>query len=126
MAQTGVSDDRVSLPDGPGSLEGIGDNASVNPNMGSMSYSVDIVVPQAFTGATPSLGLSDRSSSGTSVVGIGWSMSLPYIERMTSRGLPEYTRDDIFVANGGDQLVLSVPDENDPVYRSRFESGFVR
>ena len=39
-AQTGVDDDRVSLPDGPGSLEGVGDNVELDPNMGSMSWSV--------------------------------------------------------------------------------------
>ena len=126
-AQTGVSDDRVSLPDGPGSLEGIGDNASVNPNMGSMSYSVPIAVPAGFAGATPSLALSYNSSAGSSVVGIGWSMSLPYIERMTSRGLPSYTRDDLFVADGGDQLVLSAAvSSNEPVYRQRYEGAFAR
>ena len=36
MAQTGVSDDRVSLPGGPGSLEGLGENADLDPNMGVM------------------------------------------------------------------------------------------
>ena len=126
LAQTGVSDDRVSLPDGPGSLEGIGDNASVNPNMGSMAYSVDIALPQGFAGATPSLGLSYSSSAGSSVVGIGWMMGLPFIERMTSRGLPEYSRDDLFVADGSEQLVLSVPDDTNPIYRARYEGGFVR
>ncbi|MCA9543072.1 MAG: hypothetical protein KC613_01745, partial [Myxococcales bacterium] len=45
QAQTGVSDDRVSLPEGPGSLQSIGDNALVTPNLGSMSYSVPIDVP---------------------------------------------------------------------------------
>lgn len=34
FAQTGVSDDRVSLPEGPGSLEGVGENVEVDPNMG--------------------------------------------------------------------------------------------
>jgi len=33
LAFNGAGDDRVSLPDGPGSLDGIGDNATVNPNM---------------------------------------------------------------------------------------------
>ena len=39
-AQTGVDDDRVSLPEGPGSLEGVGDNVAIDPNMGSMSFDV--------------------------------------------------------------------------------------
>ena len=40
QAQNGLSDDRVSLPDGPGSVGGVGENAEVNPNMGSSSFSV--------------------------------------------------------------------------------------
>ena len=39
-AQTGVSSDRVSLPDGSGSLEGVGGNVDINRNMGLMSYQV--------------------------------------------------------------------------------------
>ena len=44
-AQTGVDDDRVSLPEGPGSLEGVGENIEIDPNMGSMSYAVSINTP---------------------------------------------------------------------------------
>ena len=33
-AQTGVDDDRVSLPEGPGSIEGVGENIEIDPNMG--------------------------------------------------------------------------------------------
>ena len=105
LAQTGVGDDRVSLPDGPGSRDGMGDNASVNSNMGQMSTSVAIEVPGGFDGLTPSVGLSYSSGAGNSVVGLGWSMSMPFIERMTSRGYPDYDADDRFVANGSEQLV---------------------
>ena len=71
MAQTGVDDDRVSLPEGPGSLEGVGDDVSINPNMGGMSHSIAINLPSGFVGASPSLGLSYSSSAGASVVGMG-------------------------------------------------------
>jgi hypothetical protein len=127
LAQTGVGDDRVSLPDGPGSRDGLGDNASVNPNMGQMSTSVDIEVPGGFAGVTPSVALSYSSGAGNSVVGLGWSMGVPFIERMTSRGYPEYTDSDRFVANGSEQLVrVSAPGAEPAVYRARFEGGFVR
>jgi len=120
-----VSEERVCLPDGPGSLEGIGENVSVNANMGQMSYSVPIQVPAGYAGMTPSVGLSYSSGAGGSVVGIGWSLPTPTVERATRRGLPRYTLDDQFVADGGDQLVL-LPGTNPPVYRARFEKGFVR
>lgn len=114
-AQTGVSDDRVSLPEGPGSLEGVGDNATINPNMGSMNFSIPIDVPAGFPGVTPSLGIDYDSSGPSGVVGMGWDMAVPFVERMTNWGLPHYTLDDDFVAGG--QLVHV----GDGIYRSRFE-----
>ncbi|MEO1266859.1 MAG: toxin TcdB middle/N-terminal domain-containing protein, partial [Myxococcota bacterium] len=125
MAQTGVSDDRVSLPEGPGSLEGVGENVEMDPNMGSMRHSVAISTPKGFPAVSPSLSLSYNSGAGASIVGIGWMMDTPHIERMTYRGLPEYTTDDDFAASGGSQLVL-LPGSNPPTYRARYEKGFVR
>ncbi len=124
-AQTGVSADRVSLPEGPGSLEGIGENVSVNPNMGQMAYSVPIRVPKGFPMVTPNLSLSYSSGGGGSVVGMGWSMAMPSIERMTYRRLPQYNTNDDFAAGGGQQLVR-LPGTNPPVYRARYEGGFSR
>lgn len=54
-AQLGVSDDRVSLPAGPGSLEGVGENVDVAANMGIMQYSVPISVLAGFAGVTPEM-----------------------------------------------------------------------
>jgi RHS repeat-associated protein len=125
LAQTGVSDNRVSLPDGPGSLDGIGDNATINENMGQVGYSVAVRAPAGFDGVSPSFALSYSSGGGQSVAGIGWSAPVQSIERMTSRGLPEYIADDLFAANGGDQLVR-VSDAEPAIYRSRFEGGFTR
>lgn len=124
VAQTGVSDDRVSLPEGPGSLEGVGENIAVNGNMGSMSYGIDIPVPSGFEGATPALRLDYSSASGAGILGLGWSMAAPAIERMTSRGLPDYDSDDLFAAGGGAQLTR-VDDGEPAIYRARNEGGFV-
>ncbi|AKF05184.1 SpvB/TcaC N-terminal domain-containing protein [Sandaracinus amylolyticus] len=121
-----MSDDRVSLPDGPGSIDGIGDNVEVDPNMGSMSYSVDIELPAGHPGMAPALGLRYGSAAGVSTVGIGWSLSVPSIERNTLRGLPRYVADDEFVANGGEQLVRVSSSGGSAVYRARFEREFVR
>ncbi|MEL6181870.1 MAG: SpvB/TcaC N-terminal domain-containing protein, partial [Myxococcota bacterium] len=126
MAQSsGVSDDRVSLPEGPGSLEGVGENVNVNANMGTMQYEVPIQVPEGFASVTPGLRLAYSSGNGGSVVGMGWMLDIPHIERMTFRGLPEYTTADDFSANGGTQLV-ALPNTEPPTYRARFEKGFER
>jgi len=123
-AQTGVSDNRVSLPDGPGSLEGIGDDASVTGNMGAMAYGVSMSAPPGYAGLTPSLGLSYSSASGAGIAGMGWSMPMPSIERLTVRGVPDYDLEDEFTADSG-QLVY-VGGTNPREYRSRFEGAFVR
>lgn len=53
----GVSDERVTLPDGPGSIGGVGANVSVNPAMGGMSHSVGVEVPRGWPGLTPQVEL---------------------------------------------------------------------
>ena len=87
-AQTGVDDDRVSLPQGPGSLEGIGDDVQFDPNMGSMSHEISIDLPSGFPGATPSLSLSYSSAAGSGPLGIGWSMSTPVSNSMVMVARP--------------------------------------
>ncbi|MEO1338579.1 MAG: SpvB/TcaC N-terminal domain-containing protein, partial [Myxococcota bacterium] len=76
-AQLGVSDDRVSLPAGPGSLEGVGENVGISENMGIMQYSVPIVVPPGFAGVTPELAFAYSSGNGSSLLGIGWDLMIP-------------------------------------------------
>jgi RHS repeat-associated protein len=121
--KSGVSPTRLHLPKGPGSLEGIGENAQPELSMGLMTYGVTIAMPSGYESMTPSLRLTYNSGSGNSEVGIGWSLPVPTIDRMTARGLPRYTPDDTFAANGGDELVR-LPSSN--TYRTRYEGGFVR
>jgi RHS repeat-associated protein len=124
--KSGVSPSRLKLPKGPGSLEGVGENVSPELSMGLMSYGIPLELPAGRNGMGPSLRLSYSSGGGDSVVGFGWSLSVPSIERMTSKGLPHYTRDDLVAAGGGDELVVvqSAPDR--VIYRARYEGGFVR
>ena len=125
-AQTGVDDDRVSLPEGPGSLEGVGENIEIDPNMGSMSYAVSINTPGGVNGLSPALGLNYSSAGSSSVVGVGWSLPTMSIERMTMRETPEYNDEDYFAVNGGDELVMVEDRGDERVYRQRFEGSFVR
>src|SRR5512142_1359738 len=120
--KSGLSASRLHLPKGPGSLEGVGENVEPNLNMGLAAYGVAIELPQGHGGATPKLHLTYNSGAGNSDVGIGWSLSVPSIERMTARGLPRYAPGDVIAANGSDELVRV----SAGVYRARFESGFVR
>ncbi len=125
-AQSGVSDDRVAVPDGPGSVEGLGDNATLDRNMGLMAYGVPFELPKGFAQATPTLGLTYSTGTGNSIVGIGWALNVPSIERLTLRGLPGYTADDELAADGGTQLVRVATGAGSATYRARHEGGFVR
>ena len=121
--KSGVEPSKVNHPRGPGSLESIGENAQPSVNMGTVSYTVPIDIPGGYNGFSPSVSLAYSSANGSSVVGIGWSFDVPRIERMTARGLPKYTVNDLFAANGGDELVR-IPGTQ--TFRARYEGGFVR
>jgi RHS repeat-associated protein len=125
-AETGVSEQRVSLPDGPGSLGGIGENAEVEGNAGMMTYRVPIRLPAGFQDMTPELALSYNSGSGASTVGIGWSFELSTIERTSVKGLPAYVEGDRFAANGSSELVRISRGPDQAVYRARYEGAFIR
>ncbi|TNE45113.1 MAG: hypothetical protein EP343_27990 [Deltaproteobacteria bacterium] len=123
-SKSGVKPSVLPLPKGPGSLEGVGENVKLSLNMGVMSYGIPIKMPKGRNGFTPQLGLSYSSGGGSSIVGMGWSLSgLKSIERYTARRLPKYDSADTFTASDGGELVKIV---GTPYHRSRFEGGFVR
>ncbi|MBL8952706.1 MAG: VCBS repeat-containing protein [Myxococcaceae bacterium] len=122
QANTGVSDERVSLPQAPGSISGVGENATVEGNQGAMQYTVGVEVPLGLPGLTPSLPLVYASTAGASLAGMGWGMPSFCIERMTARGLQHYDLTDIFAVDGSTELTQTAAG----TYRARFEGGFVR
>ncbi|MBL8937706.1 MAG: VCBS repeat-containing protein [Archangium sp.] len=126
QANAGVSDERVSLPQAPGSVSGVGENASVEGNHGGFQFSVPLEVPRGFAGLTPDVSLSYSSTGGASIVGLGWAMSSHSIERMTVRGLPRYDSTDHFAVDGASELVQVSSSAAGIVFRARFEGGFVR
>jgi RHS repeat-associated protein len=126
QAGAGMSDERVVLPNGPGSIGGIGENVAVNPGMGMMNYPIPIELPDGLNGLTPELSLQYSSGAGAGVVGIGWNVVMPAIERTVHLGLPRYTTQDIFAAEGSDHLVFVGERDGVRTYRARYEGGFVR
>lgn len=122
--KSGMSPSRLKLPKGPGSLEGTGENAEPNLSQGLATWGYPIAVPAGYEQATPSIRLAYSSGSGNSEVGIGWAISAPSIERMTSKGLPRYIADDLFAAGGSDELVRV--ESATGIYRARYEGSFVR
>ena len=89
--KSGVRPSVLSLPSGPGSIEGLGESVEPQPNTGPSVYSVKITVPPGVAGHAPELALAYNSGAGNGPLGIGWSLDIPSIVRQTDKGLPEYT-----------------------------------
>jgi hypothetical protein len=110
--KTGVSAQTISVPKGPGTVEGMGESFSTQSSTGVAGFQVPFALPAARGGAQPSLGLSYSTGSGSGIAGIGWNVGVPFIARQTDRGIPRYNdqstwhpNQDRFVFNGGQELV---------------------
>ncbi|MFO0696863.1 MAG: toxin TcdB middle/N-terminal domain-containing protein [Polyangiales bacterium] len=125
--RSGVRPEVLSIPSGPGSIEGLGEAFEPNANTGTSSYGVDVVVPPGVAGFVPSIGIHYSSGAGNGEVGIGWSVGLPMLQRGTDRGLPRYDATDRIVLRGmqgrGAEDLVQLADGS---YRFRIEGAFVR
>ena len=88
--KSGVTSKSISVPKGAGTIQGMEESFSAQLSTGIATFSVPIALPAARGGAQPSLGLSYSSSGGSGVVGMGWSIGVPFIARQTDRGVPRY------------------------------------
>ncbi len=125
----GVSPQAISLPSGPGSIEGLGESFEPQLNTGTATFTVALEVPPGRAGVQPTLALAYNGGSGNGLLGIGWSVSgLDAIHRQTDKGLPRYdetpgfTGSDTFVTMGGEELVPLA----DGSYRAENEGAFRR
>ncbi len=138
--KNGVSPNTISLPSGPGSIEGFGDAFQPMLNSGSSRYSLNITFPVGTAGNTPEFSLQYDSGSGNGIAGIGWSAEPASISRQVDKGIPRYVdlangRDDdsdgeideldeldVFLGLDGEELV----NVSENVYRARIERNFLR
>ena len=90
-SKSGVSPNVISLPSGPGSIEGLGDSFEPQLNSGAARYQVAIEVPPGRGGFTPEIGLQYNSGSPNGSFGLGWQLSIPFVQRQLEKGLPHYT-----------------------------------
>jgi hypothetical protein len=123
-AASGVDPTRISLPKGPGSIEGLG-TADLAPSLatGSTSYDVPIAVPPASGGFGPALSLAYDSGSGVTEVGMGFRLAgVPRLRRRTEEGLPRFDAADTFelVGLGLSAELLEV---RPGVFRPELEDG---
>src|SRR5258708_4993518 len=123
----GIEPTHISLPKGPGSIEGLGRNFVPSLASGTAAYGVDIAVPPSAGGFGPKLSLDYDSGGGASEIGRGWHLGgVPRIRRRTENGLPRFDATDAFELVGlgipGDLIEMSPG-----TFRPQEESGaFVR
>src|SRR5262245_22625497 len=126
--KSGVSPNTISLPKGPGSIEGLGESFQPTLNTGTAKYALGIRLPPGTAGHQPSLSLSYEGGGGNSQLGCGWSLDLPHIQRRTDKGIPTYgedvgfARSDVFINEMKEELV---PQTNG-FYFCKNEGAFIR
>ncbi|MEW6431870.1 MAG: toxin TcdB middle/N-terminal domain-containing protein [Myxococcota bacterium] len=119
--KSGMRPTAISVPRGPGSIEGLGEAFQVNLNSGSVTESVPLQLPQGTGGQQPQVALRYDSGQGNGPLGIGWSLGLPTIQLQTEKGLPRYDGNDSLLLQGA-ELVPVAADE----WRLKNEGAFVR
>ena len=121
--KSGVKPQVISLPSGPGSLEGLGENFAPNLSTGTSSYPVNFTVPPGRVGMQPVVALDYNGGNANGPWGMGWKLSIPSIQRRTEDGLPSYNDEqDQFIYANGEKLVAL----KDGSYRFENESSFMR
>ncbi len=90
QAGAGRSTPEIAVPKGGGAVRGIGEKFQVSAATGTGSITVPVATPRSRQGTGPSLALKYSSGAGNGPFGLGWSLSLPQISRLTDRGLPTY------------------------------------
>ena len=115
----------LSLPTGPGPMEGLGEAFTPDLNTGTANHTFVFDVPKGRGDTAPELSLNYNSGLGNGIVGLGRRLSVPYIQRQTEKGLPRYQEDgadtDSFITGLGQELVAIGANQ----YRAKFAKGFV-
>ncbi len=119
--KTGVGAEKISLPDGPGSIEGLGSGFEPQLNSGTAAYRVDIKVPEGTAGLAPQIALAYNAGSGNGPFGLGWNWEPMNIRRRTAKGIPTYGDGDVFLLDGAELVPLS-----DGSWRRKIESDWSR
>ena len=140
--KSGIAPNVISLPSGPGSIEGLGDSFEPDLNSGAAGYRLVIEMPPGRGGFTPEVALNYSSGNPNGMLGLGWRMDIPFVQRQTEKGLPNYTLwpdgDDVDNDKDGevddydefDTVIYSSKEELVPVvegdWRFENESDFLR
>ncbi len=88
--KNGVSPNAISLPKGPGAIEGLGESFQPHLNTGTAGSGISFKLPPGTAGHAPGLGVAYEGGSGNGSVGFGWSLPMSCIQRRSDKGIPTY------------------------------------
>ncbi|HYI11054.1 MAG TPA: SpvB/TcaC N-terminal domain-containing protein [Thermoanaerobaculia bacterium] len=95
----------ITLPKGGGALRSIDEKLTTNPANGTCELSIPLPFSKTRSGLDGAVLLRYDSGAGNGPFGLGWSLTLPSIQRSTGQRLPQYEDDDIFSFTGAEDLV---------------------
>ena len=70
--KSGAKPQVISLPSGPGTIEGLGESFEPRLNTGTSAYSVPLAAPKGKNGHQPTVSLVYDGGKGNGPFGIGW------------------------------------------------------
>src|SRR4051794_37131116 len=116
----------IELP-ATGSVAGLGEGFDADPFTGTGRFAIGLELPTGRNGFGPTLTLTYSSGNPNGPFGMGWRLSVPAITRSTRHAVAAYDGSDVFVWDGGEDLVPV--DGGTPTrlrYRPRVEEAFAR
>jgi RHS repeat-associated protein len=109
--KSGVGPNTISLPGGPGSIEGLGESFQPTLNTGTAKSGLGLNLPPGTAGHQPTLRLGYDGGEANGPLGYGWSLPVARIQRRTDKGIPTYGEDlgvdrpDVFLNHQKEELV---------------------
>jgi hypothetical protein len=102
--------DLIAVPHCGGAQKGLGEKFSPDLLTGTSNFFVPIAPQPGRNGLQPQLSLSFSTGSGNGPFGQGWSLGVPGVSRLISKGIPHYRESadadsDVFVLSGAEDLV---------------------
>lgn len=114
----------ISLPQGGGALQGLGETFAPDLFTGTGNFTVPITLPAGRNGLQPQLQLVYSTGNGSSPFGLGWQLSVPGVRRKTAKGVPVYDdSQDTFLLSSSEDLI-PVTETGSSEYRPRTDSIF--
>src|SRR3989344_784759 len=99
--------------------------SKVDQVSGALTQRLPLVVPPGRNGLDPDLALQYNSQRAEDdIVGYGWNISIPYIERVNKKGSERLYTDNYFTSSlGGDLATTSLATSTPVEYRHKVEDG---